>query len=229
MPDQTQKQIRWTPIFERIPEDKRQRVLDCAKKAFSEEGFARANVNRIAEAAGISVGSLYKYFRTKEDLFLAIIETIHEVLVVALDEIFREHAGFYDRIEAITRAAISSSESDPELLRIYIACTTQELMPLASKLSNSIESVAAARYRHLVEDARQTGEIPPGMDADAASFLMDNLFLMLQFSFGSAYYAERLRVFLGEGALEDKERIVLSTLAFIKRALGEGPAKTNRT
>ena len=61
-------------LFMRIPGDKRRRIIDVAVKEFAGYGFASANVNRIAEEAGISVGALYKYFPTKEDLFMYIVE-----------------------------------------------------------------------------------------------------------------------------------------------------------
>ena len=41
-------------------------ILDAAARVFVELGYARATTNKIAEAAGISVGSLYQYFPSKD-------------------------------------------------------------------------------------------------------------------------------------------------------------------
>ncbi len=210
---------RWTPTFDRISEDKRERVLECAKKAFARHGYAGANVNQMAREAGISVGSLYQYFRTKENLFLTLIEESHGTLTGVIDEIFSRVPGFFDRVEALLRAAVEWSRKDPDLLNLYIACTTEELAPLAAKLSGRIESVAAERYRQMVAEAKKRGEVDEGVSEAAAAFCLDNLFLIVQFSFGSAYYRERLGLFLGSHAVEDAEVVIRGVMDFIRRAL----------
>lgn len=211
---------RWTPIFDRISEDKRQRVLYSAKRAFADRGYTGANVNEIARDAGISVGALYKYFRSKEGIFLTIIEASRERLEGTLSAILEAESTFLGRVESILRAAVDSSSADPDMVRIYIACTTQELVPLATELAGMIEAAAAAAYSAMVAEGRATGEIAPPCDDRAAAFCLDDLFLMLQFSYGSAYYAQRLRVFLGGSVPDDPEEIVAALLAFIEKAMG---------
>ena len=175
-------------------------------------------MNLVAREAGISVGSLYQYFKTKESLFLALIEESHGTLTAVIDDIFSRVPGFFQRVEALLRAAVEWSRKDPDLLNLYIACTTEELAPLAAKLSGRIESVAAERYSQMVAEAKRRGEIKADLSATAAAFCLDNLFLIVQFSFGSAYYRERLRLFLGEKA-DDAEAVIHGVMDFIQRAL----------
>ncbi|MGA2611959.1 MAG: TetR/AcrR family transcriptional regulator [Spirochaetia bacterium] len=210
---------RWTSTFDRISEDKRRRVLDCAKRAFARRGYAGTNVNLVAKEAGISVGSLYQYFKTKESLFLALIEESHGTLTGVIDEIFSRVPGFFERVEALLTAAVEWSRKDPDFLNLYIACTTEELAPLAAKLSGRIESVAAERYSQMVGEAKRRGEIDAGLSETATAFCLDNLFLIVQFSFGSAYYRERLGLFLGEEAASDAETVIQGVMSFIRRAL----------
>jgi AcrR family transcriptional regulator len=216
---QDERTKRWTGTFERISEDKRQRVLESAKRAFARNGYAGTNVNLVAKDAGISVGSLYQYFRTKEDIFLALIEYSHGLLASIIDDIFAREPCFFERVEAILKVAVESSVSDPELLNLYIACTTEELAPLAAKLSGRIESIAAVKYREMVTEAKRRKEIRADADDAATAFCMDNLFMLVQFSFGSAYYRERLRLFLGEGAAADQKTVIACVADFIRRAL----------
>ncbi|MGO8693203.1 MAG: TetR/AcrR family transcriptional regulator [Rectinemataceae bacterium] len=214
------KDIRWTAVFERIPEDKRRRVLDSAKRAFAAKGFAGTNVNLVAEAAGISVGSLYQYFRTKDDLFLALIDEFHLLLESTLNEIFASESSFFGRVEAVLRAAVRSSLEDPDLVRLYIACTTDELAFLSERLSNRIEGIASDLYRSMVREAQERGEIDGSADPATTAFCLDDIFLIVQFSFGSDYYRERLRRFVGEGALDDPESLIAGIMRFVRRALG---------
>ena len=208
---------RWTPVFERISDEKRKRVLETAKAAFARYGFAGTNVNRVAETAGISVGALYKYFRTKEDLFLAIIEESHAFLEETLHSILASEPDFFRRIEAILRVAVRSAQDDPDLIRLYVACTTEELAPLADQLSGRIESVSAELYSRMVAEASAAGQIRRDVDPAVTAWLLDDIFLSVQFSYASTYYRDRLRVF-ADGA-DDPDTIVSSALDFIRRAL----------
>jgi TetR/AcrR family transcriptional regulator len=217
MDESEKKSIRWTAVFDRIPEDKKNRVLASAKSAFAAKGFTGTNVNAIAEDAGISVGSLYKYFRTKEDLFLALIEDAHSLLETTLDLIFAREKTFFGRVESILRAAVDTTKADPELIRIYIACTTEELSPLAEKLSGRIESVSAHKYRKMVEEAAARGEIRPPADSGACAFFLDDIFLMVQFSFGSRYYRERLRLFVGEASAGNAESLIAALMDTLRK------------
>ena len=216
--NETSKQ-RWTPVFERISDEKRKRVLERAKASFARDGFSGTNVNRVADAAGISVGSLYKYFRTKEDLFLAIIEESHVLLETTLNSIFAAEPGFFGRIEAILRAAVGSAVQDPDLIRIYLACTTEELSTLAERLSGRIESVSATLYRRMVADAAAAGEIAADADPSSSAFCLDDIFLAVQFSYASTYYRDRLRHFVGDAMVDDPETLIAAVLLFIRRAL----------
>ncbi len=218
MDDSSTQAPRWTPVFERISDEKRRRVLESAKTAFARDGFAGTNVNHVAAAAGISVGALYKYFRTKDDLFLAIIEESHALLESTLDGLFAAVPEFFGRVEAILRAAVQSAEDDPELIRIYVACTTEELSGLAEQLSGRIESISAIRYRRMVAEAAAAGEIIADADPATTAFLLDDLFLAIQFSYASTYYRDRMRLFLGDVA-DDAEAVVAAALAFIRRSL----------
>lgn len=57
------------------------KLLQAATHEIAERGFDKANVNHIAEAAGLSVGTLYNYFPTKRDLMHAIIDEISQLHV----------------------------------------------------------------------------------------------------------------------------------------------------
>jgi AcrR family transcriptional regulator len=228
---------KWTATFERLPEEKKARIFEAAKHAFAMSGFTGANINKIAESAGISIGSMYKYFRTKDDLFLALIEKYHEFIASFIDDVLAGESSFIRRVEALLRASVQTSRDDPEAVKLYIACTTEELANLSSRLSSSIEEVSAVRYRRMVKEAQAKGEIDPSLDPGWVAFFLDDLFLMTQYSIGSDYYRTRLRLFLGatwaEGfiraadgadeACDDAfDEIVPRLLAFVLRALAPG-------
>ena len=61
------------------------------------------------------------------------------------------------------------------------------------------------------------------LDERITSFCIDNLLVMLQFSCTSDYYKERLKIFAGDDALEDDEKIINGIMRFIRGALGPRP------
>jgi len=66
--------------------DTRERLVDAAVNVFSEKGFYNARVDAIAAEAGVAKGSLYYYFKGKDDLFATLVA---EGLAMILDEVDR--------------------------------------------------------------------------------------------------------------------------------------------
>jgi AcrR family transcriptional regulator len=66
--------------FEKIAEEKQKRIMDAGIIEFAAKGFIAANINIIAKNAGISIGSMYNYFDSKESLFLTIADYGYGVL-----------------------------------------------------------------------------------------------------------------------------------------------------
>jgi len=201
---ETSGERKWTATFERLPAEKQTRILGAAKHAFATYGLVGANINKIAESAGISVGSMYKYFRTKEDLFLALIEEYHKYIASFIDDVLNREDSFARRVEALLKGSVQTSLDDPEAVKLYIACTTEEISGLSSRLSFSIEEVSAVRYRAMVEQAQARGEVDPALDSGWAALFLDDVFLMTQFSVGSDYYRTRLRLFVGADKADEK-------------------------
>lgn len=59
------------PRREQKKRDTRQRILDAGLDAFTRRGFDRCTIDEIASAAGVGKGTIYNYFRTKEDLVVS--------------------------------------------------------------------------------------------------------------------------------------------------------------
>src|SRR5688500_19561603 len=55
--------------------DKRERILDAAERVFARVGFFAARVTEIAKEAGVADGTIYLYFKSKDDLLISLFET----------------------------------------------------------------------------------------------------------------------------------------------------------
>jgi len=74
------------PRYQRRKEDRPQEITEAAFAAFAEKGFTATKVEEVARRAGVSKGLLYLYFKTKEELFKAV---IRNVVTPRVDELTR--------------------------------------------------------------------------------------------------------------------------------------------
>ncbi|MDX1517873.1 MAG: TetR/AcrR family transcriptional regulator [Woeseiaceae bacterium] len=64
------------PRYRRRKEDRPAEIAEAAFEVFAEKGYARARVQEVAKRAGVSKGLMYLYFKTKEELFKAVIKSV---------------------------------------------------------------------------------------------------------------------------------------------------------
>ena len=69
---------------EGLIEIRRQQIVRGAVKLFKEKGFHRATTREIAKAAGFSIGTLYEYIRTKEDVLYLVCDNIYNEVMASL-------------------------------------------------------------------------------------------------------------------------------------------------
>jgi TetR/AcrR family transcriptional regulator len=72
---------------EREKEHRKEEILDAAQKVFLEKGLLTATMDEIAEAAELSKGTLYLYYKSKEDMYLAVMMRGMEELHIAFERI----------------------------------------------------------------------------------------------------------------------------------------------
>jgi len=79
----------------------RERLIDAAERAFIRRGFDASSVEQIAEAAGFSRGAFYSNFRSKDELFMAVLKAKRKEIEGALDEIVRRESNPAQRLHAV--------------------------------------------------------------------------------------------------------------------------------
>jgi AcrR family transcriptional regulator len=117
-------------------------LLRAAARVFQREGYAAATTNRIAAAAGVSVGSLYEYFPNK-DAILAAIARAHlaegVALVVRMLADVGPEAPLDEQLRALFEAVLALHEENPRLHRVLF-----EETPLPSMLRRELEAGESA-------------------------------------------------------------------------------------
>ncbi|NES14253.1 TetR/AcrR family transcriptional regulator [Micromonospora sp. PPF5-17] len=148
---------------------RRQQILDAARRCFLRDGFHNTSMQDVIAEAGLSVGAVYRYFPSKNDLITAIAQAV----IGGADGVFAELAAVEPPLplaEALDRAlTYVDAQTGPDgmlPLAIQVWSEAQRDRALA-------EFVAAtyARFRgHFVAIARRArdgGELSPDADPDA--------------------------------------------------------------
>jgi len=106
-------------------------ILQGATHVLVKEGYEGANTNRIAECAGVSIGSIYQYFADKESIIAELIEMhiqkIMSIFVEKFDSL--EMVPLKDGIRILIRSMIEARSVDPKLRRVF-----DEQLPKVGKL-----------------------------------------------------------------------------------------------
>ncbi len=143
----------------------KERIIRAAIEIFARHGFDRARMDDIAQVADLSKGTLYLYFRSKEDLFYAICEHNIEKLKEQLSSLFRKKENllsdakqFYENFRKITH------DSDVVLFEMIAESSRNE------KLRKAMYETKLKTYQTVKESIKlqiKSGIIRKDLDVDA--------------------------------------------------------------
>lgn len=204
--------------FERIDKERQRFILEIGVNEFANNGFEGANINVIAKKAGMSVGLMYKYFSTKEDLFLTCVNHGMEMLDDVLKSIMNSDGKLLKKAELLIRAIQQYSRQNANYIRLYNEITGEKSSKHTQLIASAMEGISATVYTNLITKAQADGDIRQDCDPQLFAFFLDNLLTSLQFSYTCEYYRERFKLFAGVDVLEEDDRVVSQLLKFIESA-----------
>src|SRR3954468_15878998 len=88
---ETEHKVKSSVKDEGLIEKRREQMIQGAVKLFKEKGFHRATTREIAKEAGFSIGTLYEYIRTKEDVLYLVCDSIYNEVHNRLSQITAEN------------------------------------------------------------------------------------------------------------------------------------------
>jgi len=146
---------------ELLSEWRRHEVLEAARRIFAHLGYAAANVDEIAREAGIAKGTIYLYFKSKEEIFAAALEHDLECLTAKTVEGMSAVETFSERLTVFLNMRVAYLRHSQDFLRVYF-----EEFGSRSSRSPQIAEVIDKRFwrgiaamRKCVEEAIANNEI----------------------------------------------------------------------
>ena len=206
--------------FERIDDERKNKILEIGIEEFSSNGFEKANINIIAKKAGISIGLMYKYFATKEDLFITCLRYGMDILEEALNSILVSDDKLLVKAEKLIRTICSHSKKHTNYIKMYNEiCAEKGSYDRIHIIVEEIESKRSSIYITALGQALAKGDVREDMDTRLFAFFLDNLLTDLQFAYTCDYYREKFRNYTGIDINKaDDEKIISQLLKFIESA-----------
>ncbi len=205
--------------FNRIAEEKQHMILDVAAAEFAEHGYHKANINTIAAKAGISIGSMYKYFHNKKDLCT---ETLFRGIYI-----IQEYYGMLDaetkdpfeHIRKVFENSVLIVEKYTNYMHLYMNIITVGIEDFSVRYAREIEAVGSNALKSIIKDGITNGYIDPEIDVDKAALFLDNQLLMFIFSQISLYLKLRQETFLEKDT--DPHHLIDATVDFCRKILAK--------
>jgi AcrR family transcriptional regulator len=140
-----------------VSEFRRTEILNAARSVFARKGFARGIMDAIAKEAGLAKGTVYLYFRSKEEIYRAVLDRDMESLKKGTLERIDAAKNLEDKIRAFTLARLENAEARKEFFRIMD--TESGSLSLTRSQYRRWLREPVLRLASAIEDASRRGDI----------------------------------------------------------------------
>lgn len=153
----------------------RARLLDAAKQVFEESGFLEARISDIAERGGLSHGSFYHYFDSKEQIFREVAEAQEALLTAPPDaaEAFEANASDFDRLRRANLRYLERYRQNSKIMGVI-----EEV----SRYDDHVSAVRMQRQKHFATRAERairrlqdSGDADSGIDPEIAALALGSM------------------------------------------------------
>jgi AcrR family transcriptional regulator len=111
------------------PDERREMILEAALEVFSRGGFQDAEVDDIAQVAGIGKGTIYRYYSSKTDLYRAVLERVFVGLFEQVQAIGSESSSLEETILRGLSAHVAFFTENPRCWRVLMVGRKEDPLP----------------------------------------------------------------------------------------------------
>ena len=150
---------------------RREQILAAARTCFLRNGLHTTSMQDLIREAGLSVGAVYRYFKSKNDIINAIADGVAGSVTRRLEEIAAAEpplplADAMGRVLEIIDAEVGAGGSFPLAVQVWAEAT---LDPAIGVIVRDRYTDMRAAFRTMARRAVETGELPPDTDLDAVA------------------------------------------------------------
>jgi TetR/AcrR family fatty acid metabolism transcriptional regulator len=138
--------------------DKRERILDAAVRVFAKKGFHATRVSEVAKAAGVADGTIYLYFKSKDQLLVSLFEDRVERLLTFLHDELPATVGAAEKLRRIIELQLGLMDGERDLAEVITVILRQSTKLMkeyaAPKFTAYLDAIA-----RVVADGQASGEL----------------------------------------------------------------------
>ena len=158
-------------------DDKRQRILQAAARVFARKGYHGARVSEIAQKARVADGTIYLYFRNKEELLAHVADHGFAILMERARTDTAQARSAEAKLVALLCAALEHSTENPAICRAvqeHRQLSPENPSLLAAKLEHNLEELVSFAA-DVIERGTKSGELRACNARRAARFLVESM------------------------------------------------------
>jgi TetR/AcrR family transcriptional regulator, fatty acid metabolism regulator protein len=188
--------------------DKRERILASAMRVFARKGFFGAKVADIAADAGIADGTIYLYFKSKDDLLISFFESQME----RFKDAFEDALGAASAPEKLRRiiAAYMSLVAENRVAAEVVTIELRQSAKFMKEYANPRFAAFLKMLASVIDEGQRQGTLAPGMPPPVAARaifgLLDELTLMWVTDRSGRLDIQRVADWIGDLVLQGLER-----------------------
>lgn len=157
--------------------DRRQEILEAAAKSFSLFGYKATTMDQVAKIANVGKGTIYTFFKNKEELFNAIIVKLIDEMKIEADRVSTEGASFEENAHARLMQMLKFRQTH----QLYVKLIDEEKelrTPAVGDVLQVIEKEFVGFIKEKIENAIARGEIKP-CDSELVAYLLFKAYMSL--------------------------------------------------
>jgi AcrR family transcriptional regulator len=196
----------------------RARLLVAAKRVFEEDGFIEARISDIAEQAGLSHGSFYHYFESKEEIFREVAESVEEQLSAPLGGVILDpesHSPPEERIREALRRHLESYRKESKIIGVIeqMARYDKQVNALRMRRHQRYSQQVAMTIRNLQKHGLADPQLEPSVAAAALGAMMSR--------FAEMWLVQEAISCSFDKAVDQLTRVFVNALGLSQEAAGE--------
>jgi AcrR family transcriptional regulator len=158
--------------FFNLPEDKRQRILDCAVVEFAEHDFHSASISKIVSRSGIAKGSLYQYFVDKADLYKYLLEYAAQVKADVMARAMPQpvEMDLFQTLRFLFKEMLKFQHLHPNLAKLGNRAIFGK-SPLPAEILQQSANSSNRYFEELIRQGINRGEIRPEINPAMAAMM----------------------------------------------------------
>lgn len=140
--------------------EKYHKILDSAGAVFAEFGFYKATISQIAAEAGVADGTLYLYFKNKDDILYQFISVKTEIVFEKMNQAVADGSGAEEKLRNLIRCHLQEFQNDMNMAVIF-----QSEVRYLREIEHQIKDISKM-YLDLLSDIIEQGQIEGAIRQD---------------------------------------------------------------